>query len=90
MLYFVQVGVGAFIHWVKPKQPRPRPPQNYFHAVLGLVIIGLAFAQVRSGFREEWPSATGRGDVPNGVNVVWYIWIIVSAFLILDSFQLLM
>ncbi|KAJ2931454.1 hypothetical protein H1R20_g5591, partial [Candolleomyces eurysporus] len=75
-LYFLQVGIGAFIHWVKPRQPRARPPQNYFHAILGLIIIALAFYQVRTGFRNEWPRATGRDDVPNGVNIVWYIWVV--------------
>ncbi|KAJ2918043.1 hypothetical protein MD484_g2374, partial [Candolleomyces efflorescens] len=75
-LYFLQVGVGAFIHWVKPRQPRARPPQNYFHAILGIVIIALAFYQVRTGFRSEWSRATGRDDVPNGINIVWYIWVV--------------
>lgn len=79
VLYFVQAGLGAIIHWVKPKGPRRRPPQNYFHAILGITIIGLALWQVRTGFRDEWPSVTGRDDVPNGVNIVWYIWVVVSS-----------
>lgn len=77
-LYLVQVGLGAVIHWVKPKGPRKRPAQNYFHAILGIVIIALSLWQVRTGYREEWPSITGREDVPNGINIVWYIWVVVS------------
>ncbi|KAJ3502239.1 hypothetical protein NMY22_g18653 [Coprinellus aureogranulatus] len=59
-----------------PRGPRKRPPQNYFHAILGIAIIGLSLWQVRTGFRDEWPSVTGRDDVPNGVNIVWYIWVV--------------
>ena len=52
--------------------------QNYFHAVLGLLIIALAFYQVRTGYKTEWPNTTGRGDVSNGIDIVWYIWVVVS------------
>lgn len=55
-----------------------RPPQNYIHALLGLAIIGFAFYQVRSGFRTEWPLATGRGPVPSAVEDVWIAWVVVS------------
>ncbi|KAF5317104.1 hypothetical protein D9611_003773 [Ephemerocybe angulata] len=77
VLYFAQIGLGAVIHWVKPRAPRARPPQNYIHAILGILIIALALFQVRTGYRTEWPSITGRDDVPNGVNIVWYIWVVV-------------
>ena len=49
VLYFAQVGLGAIIHFVKPKSfadTRRRPAQNYFHAVLGLVTIALSLYQV--------------------------------------------
>ncbi|KAF8893580.1 CBD9-like protein [Infundibulicybe gibba] len=76
VLYVIQCGLGAVIHWVKPKDSRRRPPQNYIHAVLGLTVIGLALYQVRSGYKTEWPKATGRGDVPNGANIIWHVWVI--------------
>jgi uncharacterized membrane protein len=76
ILYFVQIFLGAIIHYVKSKTRTSRPPQNYMHAVLGLVIIALSFYQVRYGFRSEWTEATGR-QVGNGANVVWYIWVVV-------------
>ncbi|EEB87419.1 hypothetical protein MPER_15228, partial [Moniliophthora perniciosa FA553] len=25
---------------------------------------------------QEWPSVSGRGPVSNGVNVIWYIWVV--------------
>lgn len=54
-LYFVQVALGAIIHFVKPKSfsvNRRRPAQNYLHAILGLLIIALSFYQVR--FSMKW------------------------------------
>jgi len=80
-LYFLQCAIGAFIHWVKPKNSRRRPFQNYLHAVVGLLIIGLALYQVRSGFKTEWPTMTGRGDLPNAVQIVWYVWVVLLPLL---------
>ncbi|KAJ7587081.1 hypothetical protein C8J56DRAFT_91195 [Mycena floridula] len=76
MLYLVQCGLGAVIHWVKPKRSTRRPPQNYLHAVLGLAIIGLALYQVRSGYSEEWSKTTSR-EVPSAINTIWYVWVII-------------
>jgi len=75
VLYFVQVSLGAFIHFIKNPNRTRRPPQNYMHAILGLTIIGLSLYQVHRGYATEWPVLTGRGPLPNGVNVVWYIWV---------------
>lgn len=79
VLYFVQAFLGLVIHKLKPKNSVRRPPQNYMHAALGLLVIGLAFYQVRSGFGTEWPLKTGR-SAPNAVNIVWYVWVVVSFF----------
>ncbi|KAG7098256.1 hypothetical protein E1B28_000218 [Marasmius oreades] len=78
VLYIVQCLLGAFIHFLKPANPWPtaRPVQNYLHAVLGLLTIGLAFYQVRSGYKYEWPMVTGRGDLGKGVDIVWYVWVV--------------
>jgi len=89
MLYLAQCGLGAFIHWVKPKVPRGRPPQNYMHAVLGLTIIGLAFYQVRTGYKTEWPMATGLQPLSYGVDVLWYVWIVVLPLLYAVGLSLL-
>ena len=90
VLYIVQCSLGGIIHFIKPKQkvdpttglplPRTRPPQNYSHAVLGLAIIALAFYQVHSGYKDEWP-LVGRGEAPSGVNAAWIAWIVVSHLL---------
>lgn len=51
VLYFVQISLGGIIHFFKPGsfafRIRGRPLQNYFHAILGLLIIGVSFYQVR-------------------------------------------
>ncbi|KAG7439474.1 uncharacterized protein BT62DRAFT_938978 [Guyanagaster necrorhizus] len=89
VLYLAQCAIGAFIHWVKPKKRLGRPPQNYFHAVLGLIVIGLSFYQVRTGYVSEWPNTTGRGTVANGANIVWYIWVVLLPVLYLAGLAFL-
>ena len=48
IMYLVQLFVGLFIHFVKIPSlfHGHRPPQNYFHAILGLAILALAAYQV--------------------------------------------
>lgn len=75
-LYVLQCSLGGIIHFIKPKNSNGRPPQNYLHAVLGIFIIGLAFCQVRTGYRDAWPEVTGR-SVSMPVNIIWYIWVVV-------------
>jgi cytochrome b561 len=74
VLYLVQCGLGAFIHFVKKADRKRRPPQNYVHAVFGIAIIGLSLYQVHSGFDTEWPLTTGRDPVPKYVKYIFYIW----------------
>ncbi|THH26653.1 hypothetical protein EUX98_g7532 [Antrodiella citrinella] len=91
-LYFLQLMIGEFIHLVKPRSwtvDKRRPIQNYFHAGLGLVIIALAFYQVRNGFTREWPKQTGRGAVPNAANIVWYVWVVLLPVLYFAGLSLL-
>ncbi|KAK7448859.1 AdoMet-homocysteine methyltransferase [Stygiomarasmius scandens] len=76
VLYLFQCALGAIIHFFKPRRNTGRPPQNYIHAILGLLVIGLALFQVRDGYREEWPETTRRDPLPKGVDVVWYIWVV--------------
>ncbi|KAI0085042.1 hypothetical protein BDY19DRAFT_1076837 [Irpex rosettiformis] len=80
VLYWVQACLGAIIHYYKPAgawlRVRGRTFQNYFHAILGLFIIGISFYQVRTGFRTEWPLYTGRGEVRNGANITWIVWLV--------------
>ncbi|KAJ7762511.1 hypothetical protein B0H16DRAFT_1529050 [Mycena metata] len=76
-LYVAQCILGAVIHWVKPRNATSRPPQNYFHAILGLIIIALSMYQIRTGYNQEWPNFTGLGKVPSGVNILWMVWVVV-------------
>jgi len=61
ILYVVQLVMGMVIHFVKTPSlfNGHRPPQNYFHSILGLTILALAGYQVHYGFHTEWPNITG-------------------------------
>jgi len=87
-LYCMQCLLGGLIHFIKPKNAKGRPLQNYAHAVLGLGIIGLAFYQVRTGYTREWPNATGR-PAPTAINVLWYIWAVALPLLYAGGLLLL-
>lgn len=76
-LYAFQCAVGAIIHFFKPKNAKGRPPQNYLHAVFGLIVIVLGMYQIRTGYDEEWPLYAGSGRLPKSVNLLWIVWTIV-------------
>ncbi|KIP02585.1 hypothetical protein PHLGIDRAFT_286995 [Phlebiopsis gigantea 11061_1 CR5-6] len=78
VLYLFQLAFGAAVHFVKRPflSVRHRAFQNYFHPLFGVFLIGIAFYQVRTGFRTEWPLYTGRGKVRNGANIVWIVWLV--------------
>ena len=79
ILYIIQVAIGNIIHRFKPKSSlRRRPAQNYFHVFLGIVIIGTSFYQVRTGYKDEYPPATGQGPLPNAADIIFYVWLVVS------------
>ncbi|KAJ7770397.1 hypothetical protein B0H14DRAFT_2966848 [Mycena olivaceomarginata] len=75
-LYAFQCAVGAIIHFFKPKNAKGRPPQNYLHAVFGLIIIVLGMYQIRTGYDEEWPLYAGSGRLSKSVNLLWIVWTI--------------
>ncbi|EJD42282.1 CBD9-like protein [Auricularia subglabra TFB-10046 SS5] len=90
ILYLLQVLFGSIVHFVKPRSAAARRPlQNYAHAVVGLVIIGLAYAQVRNGYEHEWSEATGRGKPSNAVNVLWIVWVVALPVLYFGGLSLL-
>ncbi|CAK5265805.1 unnamed protein product [Mycena citricolor] len=74
VLYLFQVALGAVIHFVKPKNSTRRPIQNYFHALLGLTIIGLGLYQIHDGYSRQWTYYSGLGLVASGVNKLWIVW----------------
>jgi hypothetical protein len=79
ILYLIQVLLGTIIHRFKPRSAvRRRPVQNYFHVFLGIVIIGTAFFQVRTGYKDEFPEFTGQGPLPKAVDIIFYVWVVVS------------
>ncbi|KAI0674858.1 hypothetical protein C8Q78DRAFT_988665 [Trametes maxima] len=91
VLYFAQLLLGAIIHYVKPTSwtvGKRRPMQNYLHAVFGILIVALAFYQVRSGFRTEWKQS-GRPPISNAANIVWYVWVVLVPVLYFAGLALL-
>ena len=65
VLYFFQVFLGAVVHFFKiPALARKgiRAPQNYFHAIVGILIIGVSFYQVR--YPRSFPLSTGADRFP--------------------------
>jgi len=60
-LYTAQLLLGVFIHFVRVPFlfVHHRPPQNYFHTILGLTILAMAAYQIHYGLYHEWPIATG-------------------------------
>ncbi|KAJ7274841.1 hypothetical protein C8J57DRAFT_1312884 [Mycena rebaudengoi] len=65
ILYIIQVILGALIHYVKIPFRFGRAPQNYLHAVLGLVIVACAGWQTHYGLWVEWPMMTGNAHPVN-------------------------
>ncbi|KAF9458222.1 hypothetical protein BDZ94DRAFT_1284930 [Collybia nuda] len=80
ILYVIQLVFGMVIHFVKcPTLFRGhRPPQNYFHVFLGLVILVIAASQVHYGLYIEWDLALGGAHhVPDSAKHAWLALIIV-------------
>ena len=81
ILYFVQLTLGVFSHFVKIPSHRYtlyRSPQQYLHIALGLAIIGMAFYQVRVGYTYEWIVYITTTP-PASVDHAWMALAIVSA-----------
>jgi len=92
VIYLVQVALGLIIHYIKPSlapnAPYRRPLQNYVHGFLGIVIIILSAAQVRNGYKTEWPTWTDT-LAPSGVQIAWAVLIAVFGALYLAGLALL-
>jgi len=87
-LYIVQCSLGGIIHFVKSSKRTRRPPQNYGHAMLGLLIIALSFWQVYTGLEYEWPRIGGN-TVPMSYWTWWKVWTIMIPLLYLCALALL-
>ncbi|RDB16770.1 hypothetical protein Hypma_002605 [Hypsizygus marmoreus] len=75
VLYIAQSGLGAIIHWIKPKRNTGRPIQNYVHAIVGLLIIGASMYQVHNGYKNEWLKATAQEPFSKGIDILFWVWI---------------
>ncbi|EJU04265.1 CBD9-like protein [Dacryopinax primogenitus] len=89
VLAFVQWTLGFIIHYLKPKAGwSARPPQNYAHGVLGVVIIALAFYTIYAGFTQQWPLITGR-SYPHGIIILYGVWVAIIALAYVAGMTLL-
>ncbi|KAI0029041.1 hypothetical protein K488DRAFT_57276 [Vararia minispora EC-137] len=80
IMYWIQLALGAFIHWTKipASFPGGRRPQNYLHITLGLAILVLASWQTHYGLYTEWAFATGNlHPVSSGCKHFWLAILIV-------------
>jgi ABC-type xylose transport system permease subunit len=87
-LYIVQVIVGVVIHQFKQRDVVHRPPQNYFHAILGLVIISLAMWQVHDGYHKEY-LIWGATVLPTGVNKAYIAMVVILTTIYVAGLALL-
>ncbi|KAF9500601.1 hypothetical protein BDN71DRAFT_1439995 [Pleurotus eryngii] len=78
VLYIIQILLGFVIHFYKPSWSKgARPPQNYLHAILGLVILALAAYQVHYGLNTEWLLTGGLHQVPMSAKNAWLALVII-------------
>lgn len=54
-----------------------------------MLIIGLAFYQVRTGYSDVWMYATGRDPLPRAADIVWYVWVVFIPVLYFAGFAFL-
>ncbi|KAF9264883.1 hypothetical protein L218DRAFT_211097 [Marasmius fiardii PR-910] len=76
-LYLLQLLLGCYIHGRKKLPGRSaHPPSNILHACFGLIVIALAFFQVRSGM-DEWEKVTGRPGVGHWCHIALKVWAVI-------------
>jgi len=88
VLYMVQLIVGVIIHQFKQPGVVHRPPQNYFHAILGLTIIALAMWQVHDGYHKEY-ILWGTAPEPSGVNKAYIAMVVILTTIYVAGLALL-
>ncbi|KAI5124526.1 hypothetical protein M0805_003050 [Coniferiporia weirii] len=88
-LYLIQLCVGTYVHLRKPPYLERHPPRNIVHGVLGILIVGLAFFQARTGITVEWSTATSRTIDLNFFSNLWIAWTILVPLAYFAGFLLL-
>ncbi|GAA5982038.1 hypothetical protein JCM5350_000624 [Sporobolomyces pararoseus] len=93
ILFVLQPALGVFAHWTKggapltsahPSFSRPFPSiVRIVHILLGIIVTGLAYAQVASGFDEWQSSSDAQTSVPLAVKVVFWILLVLAVVLYL-------
>lgn len=86
-MYFLQVGLGIFIHRKRPTGGPSHPGRNVIHVALGLIIITCAFFQINGGVY-EWEAKTGRTIHRNWLTAL-RVWSLVLPLLYIGGLALL-
>ncbi|KAG6821146.1 hypothetical protein H0H93_005366 [Arthromyces matolae] len=78
IMYYFQVALGRWVHHRREKNAltaKLHPPVNIVHVLLGLSLIAVAFAQVRSGMKEAkmWMGDT---HISHWCHVLWNVWVL--------------
>jgi len=92
ILYVIQVSWGIVIHFFKTPSlfGGYRPPQNYFHIGLGVIILAMANYQVYYGLHTEWQDATGGLHVvPRSAKDAWIALVVIFWALVVLGYGLL-
>ncbi|KAJ3572505.1 hypothetical protein NP233_g3037 [Leucocoprinus birnbaumii] len=87
-----KVWLGRYIHRRRAQGlvpgNKPHPPSNIMHVCTGILVITLAFFQVRSGF-DEWESATSRSPLHAWCHDLWLAWAVIVPFAYLAGLSLI-
>ncbi|THH02975.1 hypothetical protein EW145_g6640 [Phellinidium pouzarii] len=75
-LYIIQLLLGTYVHFRKLPYPKRHPPRSFVHGIWGILTIGLAFFQARTGLTIEWTKAALRSINLNVFSNLWIAWVI--------------
>ncbi|CAL1704097.1 unnamed protein product [Somion occarium] len=72
-LYVVQMTLGILVHLRRPKQGKVHPLRNIVHVILGIIIIGGSFFQVKTGISRDWELSLRSEGI---ATVLWICWVV--------------
>ncbi|KAL4251680.1 hypothetical protein ABKN59_003764 [Abortiporus biennis] len=79
-LYILQLSLGTLVHLRQPKAGKMHPPRNIVHVGMGLIIIGFAFVQTKTGIDHDWEIASSLKSILSSVWAVWFALIPICYF----------
>lgn len=87
-LYMVQMSLGIIVHLRRPRMGtgKVHPPRNVVHIALGLVILGFAFFQTKTGITRDWELSSTAVLVST---ILWICWVVIIPISYLAGLKLL-